>query len=117
MADVVIGGVVVPEATIVGLRSLIGASELTDEDLASILLSTADADGTLNVDRAAAHVWRTKAANYAELVNVSESGSSRSLGDLQKNALSMAAQFDAKLAEVVAEGRRRSRTRAIVRPS
>lgn len=41
----------------------------------------------------AAQIWREKAANYAALVNVSESGSSRSLGDLHKNALEMAKHF------------------------
>lgn len=41
----------------------------------------------------AADIWREKAANYAALVNVSESGSSRALSDLHKNALEMAKHF------------------------
>jgi hypothetical protein len=41
----------------------------------------------------ASAIWREKAAAFAALVNVSESGSSRSLGDLQKNALAMADMF------------------------
>lgn len=38
----------------------------------------------------AADIWREKAAQFAHLVSVSESGSSRQLSDLHKNALAMA---------------------------
>ena len=41
----------------------------------------------------AAEIWREKAANFAHLVSVSESGSSRQLSDLHKNALAMAETF------------------------
>lgn len=47
----------------------------------------------LGVDPAASVIWTNKAAQYASLVNVSESGSSRSLSDLHKNALAMAERF------------------------
>jgi hypothetical protein len=43
----------------------------------------------------AREIWLEKAAKFAQLVNVSESGSSRSLSDLHKNALAMAAGFGA----------------------
>lgn len=43
----------------------------------------------------AREIWTEKAARYAELVNVSESGSSRNLSDLHKNALAMAGYFEA----------------------
>lgn len=59
----------------------------TDADLSGIL------DSALSVNNAAATIWTQKAAAASALVNVSESGSSRSLGDLQKNALNMAQQF------------------------
>lgn len=117
MADQIIDGVIVPEATINALRLMIGSSDLTDQQLAVVLVETRDDTGEFNLDRAAASIWRGKAAQYAELVNVSESGSSRSLGDLHKNALAMANMYDAKLAEIVLAGSRRSRTRAIVRPT
>lgn len=61
----------------------------TDAALADIL------DGASDVNSAAATIWTQKAAAAATLVNVSESGSSRSLGDLQKNALTMAQLFSA----------------------
>lgn len=64
----------------------------TDAMLDAILTSA----GGLN--QAVAVVWREKAAATADLVTVSESGSSRSMGDLHKNALSMAAYYD-KMAE------------------
>lgn len=59
----------------------------TDERLSGII------EESLTINAAAAQVWSLKAAQYASLVDVSESGSSRKLGDLHKNALSMAQSF------------------------
>jgi len=59
----------------------------TDEKLSSLI----DAGDTLNT--VAASIWTTKAATFATLVNVSESGSSRNLSDLHKQALSMSQHF------------------------
>lgn len=42
---------------------------------------------------AAARVWSVKASEFSSLVDVSESGSSRKLSDLYKNATSMAAHY------------------------
>lgn len=50
-------------------------------------------DGALSPQALAKEVWLEKAAKYASLVNVSESGSSRSMSDLHKNALAMAKGF------------------------
>lgn len=47
-------------------------------------------DGAVSTYGLATEIWREKAAAYAALVNVSESGTSRSLSDLHKNALAMA---------------------------
>lgn len=47
---------------------------------------------------ASSAIWSAKAAGYARLVNVSESGSSRSLGTLMDNALKMAALYKGKSA-------------------
>ena len=51
-------------------------------------------DGDLYLGSSA--IWSAKAASYARLVNVSESGSSRSLGTLMDNALKMAALYKGK---------------------
>ena len=53
------------------------------------------ASGNLNL--AAHNVWTAKAAATAGLVNVTEGGSSRSLGDLQKQALIMAKHYGDKV--------------------
>lgn len=67
------------------LRSLTdGAETFTDEQLQQILLTQGD------VKHAAVFVWRSMAASFSALVDVSESGSSRKLGDLHKQALTMA---------------------------
>lgn len=50
-------------------------------------------DAAASPESLAAQIWREKAAGYAALVNVSESGSSRNLSDLHKNALAMAAEL------------------------
>lgn len=50
-------------------------------------------DSATSSEALAAQIWREKAATYAALVSVSESGSSRQLSDLHKNALEMAAAF------------------------
>lgn len=47
---------------------------------------------------AASAIWSAKAAGYADLVNVSESGSSRSMGQLIDNALKMAKEYAARSA-------------------
>lgn len=50
-------------------------------------------DGAENLPYAAADIWGVKAGASAGLVNVSESGSSRSLGDLLKQAAQMEAYY------------------------
>jgi hypothetical protein len=71
-------------------------------------------DSASSVNAAAATIWTQKAAAAATLVNVSESGSSRSLGDIQRNALAMAKVFTDAIEEdpVTATG---VRVRRIVR--
>jgi hypothetical protein len=48
----------------------------------------------LGVDLASARIWRKKAAGFAELVDVSEAGSSHGFSDLQGKALKMAEMFE-----------------------
>jgi hypothetical protein len=72
-------------------------------------------NGDLNA--AAYDIWMEKAATYAKLVNVSEAGSSRSLGDLHEQALTMAERYG-KSSALIAVGvvKPTARTRPIVRP-
>lgn len=84
---------------IAALRLLI--AEPTDEMYEDEMLGAAlDLLGG-SQEMAAASIWTQKAASYATLVDVSESGSSRKLSDLHKNALAMAGQFGSA-AEAVA---------------
>lgn len=46
------------------------------------------------IDVTSAAIWRRKAAEYADLVDVSEAGSSHKFSDLHKNALEMAETYD-----------------------
>lgn len=63
-------------------------TDYTDSFLSALI------DQTGSVAAAAAAVWRYKAAATATMVDTTESGSSRKLSDLHKNALEMAAGFD-----------------------
>lgn len=56
----------------------------TDEVLSDLI------DSSVSLDAAAGQVWQEKAAAVWELVNTSESGSSRSLSDIHKAALAQA---------------------------
>jgi hypothetical protein len=62
-------------------------------------------------------IWREKAASYADLVDVSESGSSRKLSDLRKGALEQAAYYDSITQQSLSLLAGRPRTRPIVRPT
>jgi len=64
-------------------------SLFTDEDISALL---SESGGVLAV--AAAEGWRRKAGIYAAMVNVSDAGQSRALGELQGKALAMAAEFE-----------------------
>lgn len=94
------------------LKRRIGETTLSDEELGLIF----DREG--NLDGATGAVWEMKAAEYSELVNVSEAGSSRSLGDLYKNAVAMAKYWRDSQHSItpIVPVARRTTTRAIVRP-
>ena len=107
------------------LRGMVGetpveTSTYTDLMLAEKIAITLNADATVNLDRAAANIWRDKAALLQPLVDTAESGSSRKNSDLMKNALAMAKDYDARVAAyeatLVVAAAATPRTREIVRP-
>lgn len=85
-------------ATTDDVAALRRATNEPDDDTYSdeVLAALIDAHGFAG---AASAVWRDKAAATADMVNVTESGSSRSLGDISANALKMAAYFDKQTQE------------------
>jgi hypothetical protein len=97
------------EAQVSRLRRMIDEASTdtySDSDLSSII------DISENLELAASDIWMEKAASLARLVNVSESGSSRSLSDLHKNALLMSSNYSsAGRADIVQEEAAVSRTR------
>lgn len=60
---------------------------ISDVDIAKML------DAGQTVREICHHYWTQKATSYSTMVNVSESGSSRNMGDLYKNALAIADRF------------------------
>jgi hypothetical protein len=72
-----------------------------------------------NTDAASSAIWRMKAGVYADLADVQEGSSRRSLGDLHEQALAMANTFAGQAASgggVGVGGMRPGRTRPIERP-
>lgn len=51
-------------------------------------------DGSYAINGIAGSIWRAKAATYVEMVNTSESGSSRSAGQMFDHAIKMAELFE-----------------------
>lgn len=76
---------------IAALRLLIAESINAEPYTDARLSVRIDAAGDLNT--VAAEVWQEKAAKYADLVDTSEGGSSRKMGDLHEQALNMVAHF------------------------
>lgn len=60
---------------------------MTEEDIKKLL------DAGQTVREICHDYWTRKATTYSTMVNVSESGSSRNMGDLYKNALAIADRF------------------------
>ena len=93
------------------MRRLVGDTTLTDAELGAII------DASENFNIAVAEVWGRLAAQYSTVTNLSEAGSSRSLGDLFKNAQAMASYYRGLGTPIVDPTTTAySRTRAIVRP-
>ena len=73
------------------LRILINEPDDTNGWTDEILGDIIDAADSLNA--AASGIWTSKAGTYSTMVDVAESGSSRKLGDMYKNALGMSKHF------------------------
>lgn len=92
-----------PQADIATLRRLIAESE----DVAPYEDSTLSdrIDGSSSLNALARDIWLEKAAAYAELVDTTEGGSSRKMGDLHEQALNMANHFSSLAPEPIVVGR------------
>lgn len=108
--------VLVTYADIESLRRLVGDIALDDQALAETIALSVDEDTSINLDRAAARVWREKAAEFSSLVDISESGSSRKMSDLYKSALAMASMYDGRVTASEPEGPALQAVRPTTRP-
>lgn len=79
------------------LRNLINEDDdsngWTDERLDEVFAQTVNGDGSVNVRRAASSIWESKAADYVELTDTAESGSSRRNSQAFDHAQKMAVYF------------------------
>jgi len=84
------------------LRDLadIAEDEYTDLELQTLI------DERGSVDAAARRIWQIKAAKSATLTDISESGSTRAMSQLHKQALTMADAFQETVAETVTKVKR-----------
>lgn len=103
-------------ATIADLRRLINepdnAEPWTDEYLSGRIDAFVLSGGT--IQGLAATIWREKASEYSELIDIQEGSSNRKLSQLMTQALKMAEGLDGGAA-VAVTGPKRSRTRPIER--
>ena len=83
--------------------------QISDDDMTQLVI-TKGINGTVS------YLWTRYASSLTGLVDVSESGSSRKLSDLHKNALAMAKTYGDLWAAEISLVTRRPTTRAIVRP-
>jgi hypothetical protein len=93
------------------------ADEQSDSIYGDVFLQEVIDRNTGDLYAAAAEVWGMKAARFAKLVNVSESGSSRSLSQKADNARSMAAFYLAQSPTAVIDQSGQTATRPIIRPT
>jgi hypothetical protein len=99
--------------TIADLRRLINEADDV-EPWTDVYLSSRIDLWTGTINGLAATIWREKAAEYSELVDIQEGSSNRKLSQMYAQALKMAEGLDAGDV-IVATGRRASRTRKIER--
>lgn len=114
--------VTVSDEDIALVRSMTNTTpaEYSDEVIAAYIAGTMADDGSFDLDQAASDVWAAKASKYAGLVDITESGSTRKLSSLYKQAMEMAKYYADKSDGVDAGGNgsttmRPARTRAITR--
>lgn len=91
----------------------------TDVRITDFIEKNRDATGFVNLKMAASDIWGAKATTFSQLVDVSESGSSRKMSDLLKNALLLQTSLRQAAVSPVAPVNplaKRPKTRAIVRP-
>lgn len=96
------------------LATGITEAQLSQEELDAILNS---ANVVGSIEKAAQIYYERKASEYSTLVNITESGSTRSLGDLYKNAKAMGEYWGSKATAAAGGATGTARTRAAVRES
>lgn len=101
------------------LRLMIDEPTQTPWDDATLLALAEPpaADGTYDLRATAASIWEMKAAKYVKLTSMSESGSSRSLGEIFAHAKQMADYFKKPVTDAEVPSTTFPRSTRIVRPT
>lgn len=86
----------------------------TDDRIQEVAQAGLLGSGAYDLRAVAGSIWEAKAAEAVDMVDVSESGSSRSMGQVHAHALKMAERYRAPAGGGVGTGGR-TRTRRIVR--
>lgn len=90
--------------------------EVGSDTYSDVVLDAYILDAAGDLDLASVRIWREKASSYAELVDISEAGSSRKNSDLFKNANAQADYFTKQAeGDVTLEPGTYSTTRSIIR--
>lgn len=89
----------------------------TDERLESFISRTLNTNGTTNLRAAAGEIWGAKAAELAELVDVTEASSSRRNSQYFDHARKMADSYAASAVDPGVAASNRTRSIAMRRPT
>lgn len=87
------------ETQLADLKRLIGDTEWTDDELSTLI-----DENNGNLSAAASVVWESQAASYSQIVDITESGSSRKMGDLFDNAMKMAQYYKGQANPIETQG-------------
>jgi hypothetical protein len=103
------------------LRDMIAEVDDTDgwddATLETYINQTLNTNGTTNLRAAAADVWAAKAAKFSELVDVTESSSSRRNSQIFEHARKMADSYAASAVDPGVVASRRTQSIAMRRPT
>lgn len=83
------------------LRRLTGEADPEDSDFRDEYLQIVLDRNSDSLNASARDIWLEKAAKYAELVDITEAGSSRRNSVLHKQAMEMAKHFDSLVIDAV----------------
>lgn len=102
-------------ATVSEINRVRKSTNVTVEEYSDSAISEIIDDNNGDLNLSSAQIWEEKAAKYSELVDTSESGSSRKQSSLYENAMRMVTYYRQRSDDETVSESERPRTRLIER--